>query len=162
MTITMLPELALGATQVAREIKSEQASAELINALLNQTRLFLHFIRGYRDALAAELDEKGKDPDVLRDACQSSLDTLDRTAETRRMLTNLLVEAEHKKEFQRQEEIAAQVRQTFVDWQEALNRPFPPLDLKKLEEETRADVAAKRMIRVEKFEDLFPSHSNGA
>ena len=39
MTITMLPELAQGNTRVAREIQRGQASAELIDALLNQTRL---------------------------------------------------------------------------------------------------------------------------
>jgi hypothetical protein len=165
VTVDLLPEVALGAANAMRAAldhsSPREASAQTVAALLRQSSLFLDFIRTYRDALVAELDEKGKDPDALRSACQISLDTLDRTAETQRMLWKLLVENEHVKELLRQEEVAELVRQTFVDWQEALNRPFPPLDLKELEEEARADVEAGRMIRVEKFEDLFPSHSDG-
>jgi hypothetical protein len=58
--------------------------------------------------------------------------------------------------------LTAQLRQAFAGWLEMANRPFPPIDLKKLEEDARADVDADRMIRVEQFEDLFPSHSEAS
>jgi protein-disulfide isomerase-like protein with CxxC motif len=165
MTAELLAEVARGSADVlwtALDRRSAQeASPEMVAALLRQSSLFLDYLRTYRDALAAELDDKGKDPHALRGTCRTSLETLDRIAETRRMLRNLLVEDEHQKEFQRQEDEAAQLRETFTEWQQALNRPFPALDLKKLEEEARADAEAGRMIRVEKFEDLFPSHADG-
>jgi hypothetical protein len=159
VTVAMLPELALGTARVAREMPLGPASAELIDAMLNQTSLFLHLIGEYRDALTAELDGKGADSDALRSACQLSLETLGRTAEARATLANRLIKDEHKREYQRQEDMAAQLVQAFTGWLEVLNRPYPPIDLKKLEEEARADVEAGRLIRVERFEDLFPSHS---
>ena len=161
MTVAMLPELALGTARLAREIAPGPASAGLIDAMLSQTGLFLHLIGEYRDALTAELDEKGENSDALRSACQFSLETLGRTAEARATLTKRLIKDEHKREFQRQEDVTAQLLQTFTSWLDVLNRPYPPIDLKKLEEEARADVEAGRMIRVEKFGDLFPSHSEG-
>ena len=105
-------------------------------ALLRQSLLLLDFVRTYRDAVASEEDEKGKDPDSpLRQRCQVSLEALDGIAEARREQMKRVVEDEHRREYQRQEEMAAQVRQTFVEWHESLNRPFPSLDLMKLEEE---------------------------
>ena len=163
MTVDVLPEVALGATGAMRAAldrsSSREASAQTVAALLRQTFLSLDFIRTYHDSLAAELDHKGMDPDVLLDACRVSLETLDGIAESRRLLAKLLAADEQKAEFRRQDELAAGLRQTFMEWREGLDRPFPPIDLKKLEEETRADVEAGRMIRVETFEDLFPSHA---
>ena len=162
VTDTMLPELALGTARVAREIAPGSASAELIDALLSQTGLFLQFVVDCHDALAAKLDGEGIDPDVLGVASRNSLETLDRTTETRGTVTGRLVTDKQKREFQRQEDMTAQVRQTFTEWLESANRPFPPIDLKKLEEDYRADLAAGRMIRVETLEDLFPSDSEGS
>jgi hypothetical protein len=162
VTVAMLPELALGTARVAREIAPGPASAELIDAMLNQTSLFLHFIADYRDAVVAELDDKGIDLGALGNACQNSLETLDRASEARGTLATHLVKDEHKREFKRQEDLTAQLRQAFAGWLEMANRPFPPIDLKKLEEDARADVEAGRMIRVEQFEDLFPSHSEAS
>lgn len=162
MTDTMLPELALGTARVAREIAPGPASAELIDALLSQTGLFLQFVVDRHDALAAELDERCIDPDILGKASQNSLETLNRTTETRGTLVGRLVSDKQKREFQRQEDVTAQVRQTFTEWLEMANRPFPPIDLKKLEEDARADVEAGRLIRVETFEDLFPLDSEGS
>lgn len=159
MTVAMLPELASGTARVAREIAPGPASAELIDALLNQTGLFLQFVVDYHDAVGAALDDEGIDLGAQSNACRDSLETLDRTAETRRTLATHLVKDEQKREFQRQEEMTAQLRKTLTEWLEIANRPFPPIDLKKLEEDARADVEAGRMIRVEKFEDLFPSDS---
>ena len=164
MTIDLLPEVALGAAGAMRAAldrpSSREASAQTVAALLRQSFLSLDFVRTYHDSLAAELDHKGMHPDVLLDACRVSLETLDGIAESRRLLAKLLADDEQKAEFRRQDELAAALRQTFTEWQEVLNRPFPPLDLKKIEEQTRADVEAGRMIRVETFEDLFPSHAD--
>jgi hypothetical protein len=158
----MLPELALGTARVARAISPGPASNELIDAILSQTSLFLQLIVDYRDAIGAALDGEGIDLGAQSNACRNSLETLDRTAETRRTLATRLVKDEQKREFQRQEDMTAQMRQTLTEWLEVANRPFPPIDLKKLEEDARADVEAGRMIRVEKFEDLFPSLSEGS
>ncbi len=164
MTVDVLPEVALGAAGVMRaaldRFSPQPASAPTVAALLRQSFLLVDFVRTYRDALAAELDVKGKDTDELLGACRISLEALDRADQTRRLLAKLLANDEQKSEFRRQEELAAEVRQTFVEWLEVLNRPFPPLDLKMIEERTRASVEAGRMIRVEKFEDLFPSHAD--
>ncbi len=159
MTVDLLPELALGTARVAREISPEQASAELVDAMLSQTRLLLHITRDDRDALAAELDRKGMDPKALLDASRIALETLDRTAETRRLLSKLLAAKEHKEEFQRQEETAAQVRQTFMEWQDAANRAFPPIDRERLQR--GVDAAARgELVRVETYEDLFGESSS--
>jgi hypothetical protein len=158
----MLPELALGTTRVAREIAPGPASNELIDAILSQTGLFLQLIVDYCDAIGAALDGEGIDLGAQSNACRNSLETLDRIAETRRTLATRLVKDEQKKEFQRQEDMTAQMRQILTEWLEVANRPFPPIDLKKLEEDARADLEAGRMIRVEKFEDLFSSLSEGS
>jgi hypothetical protein len=166
VTVDLLPEVALGAAGVMRAAldrsTSQVASAPTVAALLRQSSLVLDFIRTYHDSLAAELDRKGLDPDVLLYACRVSLETLDGIAESRRLLAKLLADEEQKAEYLRQEELAAALRLTVMQGREGLDRPVPPVDLKKLEEETRADVEAGRMIRLEKVEDLFPSHADDA
>jgi hypothetical protein len=154
MTIALLPELAQGTARLARELSPEQASAELLDAMLGQTRLLLQIIRDERDALAAELDRKGMDPNVLLERCRLALETLDRTAETLRLLAKFLGGTERRDDIQRQEETAGQMRREFADWQEAASRPFPPIDRERLQK--GMDAAARGdFVRVETYEDLF-------
>ena len=101
MTIDMLPEVALGVAggdprAALDRSSSRTASAQTVAALLRQSFLSLDFVRTYHDSLAAELDHKGCDPDILLDACRLALEALDGIAESRRLLAKLLADDEHE------------------------------------------------------------------
>jgi hypothetical protein len=57
---------------------------------------------------------------------------------------------------------ARDIRRTFAEWLEVLNRPMKPIDWKKLEEDVEADRKAGRLVNVETFEDLFGEPPAGA
>ena len=56
---------------------------------------------------------------------------------------------------------ALDVRRTFAEWLEVLNRPLKPINWKKLEEDVEADRQADRLLTVETFADLFGKPPGG-
>jgi hypothetical protein len=166
VTTDVLPELARGGAELVRRALERPSlqglTAAAIDGVLRQTLLTLDFLRDYRDRLSAELHGGGLEPAALRGACALSLGALDALADANRRLLSLPLAAAQRDEIKRQEAMALELRRVFDQWSEALGRPFPPIDWEKLAADAHADTEAGRMIRLEQFGDLFPSHPDEA
>jgi hypothetical protein len=143
---------------VLERTAARETALAAVKEVLRQTLLTLDFIRDHRNRLSHELGGRGLEPEGLRGACGMALQAIDILADVYHLLLDLPGEGAQREEVERQAGAAAEIRRSFAGWSEALGRPLPPIDWEKVAEGARADAEAGRMIRVEKYDDLFPSH----
>jgi hypothetical protein len=167
MTTDVLPEFAFGTAEVVRRTLERPFSRgmveEFFDGVLRQAGLVLELIVDFRNRLCHQLDTRGLDPRSLQADCNLSLRALDALIDSYQHFHNLYrTDKTRDAEVRRQEAKAAEVRRSFAQWSETLARPRPAIDWEKVAEDARAAEEAGRMIRVEKFSDLFPSHPDDA
>jgi hypothetical protein len=166
VTTNVLPELALGGAELVRRTVNQPVAEGLnrdaVDAVLRQSFLTLDIVRASRDRLLRDLQDRGLDPAALQAASRIALQTLDALADANGRLLSLSLDAAQRQEVERQQKLVEEIRRSFTEWTGALSRPWPSLDWQQLAADAGADAEAGRMIRVEGFGDLFPSHADEA
>jgi hypothetical protein len=171
MSSDVLPELATGSVDVLRQVLDRGDAGEWtpadLDGLAAHSRHIARLMKDIRSE-AEGLQDRGTDAKRFKARYEQVAGSL---AGHLKVLSSVLAFVERQPApTERADLLAAlrsderevlDVRRTFAEWLEVLNRPMKPIDWKKLEQDVEADRKAGRLVTAETFEDLFGEPPGG-